>query len=320
MTLSNKGKKRGNSVFTVFDILCKNPGSTRADLASEAGLSVTAVGVAVDCLIDDGLVYAFPGVSRGGRPAEVLFPSRNSVSLIDVRERSVRVLLLDLLGNISFFEERETGSPVERNDAARELIGRVAETLPPGEDGLFAVSFISPASCPIDPDVMLYAKKLLSPLFVKTFDPDLLSAAATLSKVKFDDALFCSVRRDGVSVSFCRKNHSGIRLGSFSTPVSSYGTGFGRTFASCRDEKEAAEALSDALFNTLAIISPDLLLFEISGGCFDEKFGDRVRRAITGKLPRVPDVKTIFRDEKRLLSEMLYLLRRTPFEKEGTEE
>ena len=320
MTLSDNGGKRGCTAFSVFDLLCLNPGSTRADLAAKTGLSVTAVGIAVDRLIDDGLVYAFSGESSGGRPAEVLFPSRNTVILIDVRERSVRALLLDHIGKISFFEEREAGSPVERNDAARDLIGRAADALPPGEDGLFAVSFTSPASCAVDPDVLLYAKSRLSPLFLRSFDPDLLSAAATLSKVTFGDALFCSVRRDGVTASYCRRNRDGMLLGNFCAVVSSYGTGFGRTFTACRDEKEAAEALSDALSNSLSIISPDLLLFEISGGCFDEKFGDRVRRALTGKLPRMPEIKTFIRDEERMRSELLSLLRRIPFEKEGAVE
>ena len=317
MRLPDNGRKRGNAAFSVFDHICLHPGATRADAAAETGLSVTSVGTAVDLLIDEGLVYAFSGESSGGRPAEALFPSRSSVALFDVRERNARVLILDLSGNISFFEERPVGSRADVTDAVRDLVCRAADSQACGEDGLFAAAFASAVSRPVDRDAVLYARSRLSPLFVRSFDPDLLSARAASFEFQFDDAVFCSVSRDGAAASYLKKKDGDISFGDFSELISSYGTGFGRTFAACRDEKEAGETLADALFNTLAIVSPDLLLFEISGGAFSEKLGDRVRRALSGKLPRVPEIKTLFRNEERLRSEMLSLLRRSPFEKEG---
>ncbi len=318
MTASARGRKRGNSDSCVFDLICSEPGITRAEIAAGSGFSVTAVGHSVDRLIDEGLISAQPGTSRGGRPAEALFPSANSVVLVDLRGRSARVFLLDLKGAVLFFDERTYGSTAERTDSVRDLIGRSADALK-GKDGdLFAVAFVTESSVSADPDTLLYAKARLSPRISKSFVLDRISAEATLSKVPFDGGgVFCSVSRYGVKVSYCRKQSGKVRLGGFSPLTSSYGTGFGRVFSVCRDEKEAGKELAGALLNSVAILSPDVIVIEISDCVFDEKLGDHIKKSLSVKLPRVPGIKTFFRDEERLRLLVLSRLKRSPFEKEG---
>ncbi|MBR3423036.1 MAG: hypothetical protein IKG80_00935 [Clostridia bacterium] len=183
-------------------------------------------------------------------------------------------------------------------------------------DELFAFSVLSSSSLRADPDVLHLAKKRLSPFFIKTFDSDLLSAEAEASDLFFENALFCSVCRDGVTVSRCKRQNGKTVFGGFSNLISVYGTGFGRVFAACRDEKEAGEELARALQNSVMILSPDSILIEIKGFEFDEKLGSHIKKALSPNIA-VPEIRTFFRDDKRLRSLVLSRLRRLPFKKEG---
>ena len=320
MTPQGSFKKRGNAAMSVFDHICLHPGSTRAETAESVGLSVTSVGLAVDYLIDEGYVSARPGRSGGGRPAEELFPYRNYVFLADVREGSVRAFCLDLAGNVLFFEERAVCSPADGTDTLRDLVRRVGDSVPSDEGGYFAVAFLSSALSPVDPDAVRYAKTRLSPRFSVTYDPDLLSASVTVFKVGSRDAvLFCSVKREGVTASYCRRRGGEVVFGEFTKLTSTYGTGFGRVFTACRNVKEAAEALADALLNTVSVLSPDAVVVEISDGRFPDKFGNYLGGALSKNRSRAPDVVTYFRDEVSLRAYALSLIRRKPFEKEGKE-
>lgn len=314
------GRPFYNTRFSVYDHICLFPGSTRSSVASGVGLSLTSVGIAVDRLIDDGLVFASAGTSGGGRPAEVLFPLRNRVFLAIVKEASARAFCLDLSGKELFFDERMTDSPADRVDALCELIRSAEASVPRDEGGYFAAVFLSPSSIPVDRDVKLFAKTQFSPLFTRTVDSDLLSAEVSASNVPSGNrALYCSVSRDGVTASFCKAVGGKTVFGPFAKVTSSYGVGFSRAFTACRNEKEAGEALSDALLNTVAIASPDTIIVELSGGGFDGKIGDHLKTALGKRLTNPPKVITIFRDEDGIKNRALSLLRRIPFLKEGKE-
>ena len=142
MTLSGKRIARGNAAFSVFERICITPGSTRAKVASEVGLSIASVGNAVDRLIDEGLVSAYQGKSLGGRPAEILFPSRRSVFITDVRGENARAFCLDQTCGVLFFDERSFCSCADTADALRDLIGRFAESPEFSRDELFAVRYV----------------------------------------------------------------------------------------------------------------------------------------------------------------------------------
>ncbi len=316
MTYPDNAKKRGNSAFLVFDHICLHPGETRSDVSLKVGLSVTAVGSAVDSLIDEGLLSAFPGPSKGGRPAELLYPSYDTVLLADVRRDGAGVFITDLTGSVAFSEQRFTDSSSDPNDVVRYLIGSAADSPQLNSDGLFAVAFLSDAGSPIDPDVFQYARSRLSPLFMRKYDADLLSVEVTLSKNSFDgDVLFCSVSPEGVNSSCVKRMNGKTVFGDSIELISSHGTGFGRVFRACRDAKEAGEELADALLNSVAIMSPDAVLLEISGIGFDEKLGGHVKGVFEKKLTNAPAVKTFFRDENGLRSALLSRLRRSPFER-----
>ena len=298
-------------------MICLNPGSTRSEISAKADLSITSVGIAVDRLIDDGLVSAFPGRSVGGRPAETLYPAKNSVFLADVRDQKVRAFCLDLSGKKLLFEEMAVDFVTDHTKALCELTVRASRIFPCEDGGIFSAGFLSSRVSPIDPDSVRYVRSRLSPLFIRTYDTDRLSAEITVSKIRFPErAVYLSVSRDRVTAALCTMRDGNPVLSDLTNLVSAYGSSFGRVFAACRHEKEAGEAVCDALLNTVGIILPDLIAIEISGIGFDEKLGKHIKTAFTKMTRHIPEIKTYYRDEERLTAYALSLLRRVPFEKE----
>ena len=118
----------GNGSNDIFQILRSGQPRTRAELATETGLSRSTIGLRLDSLLESGLVVPVSdAVSTGGRPSAriAMNPDARLIAAADLGASHATVAITNLTGVVL----AEIHSPLKISDGPEKVLTRLVETM-----------------------------------------------------------------------------------------------------------------------------------------------------------------------------------------------